>query len=467
MIGSLLMRERPPEGRKGQTLFDGIQALSGATVMSVGRDKTIRQQRYWEPLADPAHKGRDEAYYIDAYRRVLGEAVACRIRRTTRPPGLIFSGGYDSAAIAGLAGPVLAATKQRLVAATSAMPADYRGGIPHARPWVEMCARHMPHLDVHYVTREGRDALSGLDRVFAETQRPTGLQHYVTDELLMCLAQGGARLIMDGHGGDQTLNPRGQKALAHFLVTGQFRRFAAELPAHLRATRLSRWATFRKDLLSPLLPKALKRLKRRARRRGAPAWHGLPINPAFAARLVAGGAIDSSNLHTELTYGIDMHAQMLTVLRRRSTDGGGGIAWRAASRGLELTRPFYDKRVVELALAIPQDLYVKNGRNRYLACAALKDVYPREFQARSRQNDDRIPDFEEMTKAIEPQLVAEVARMEKSEALSRYVDFAAVRRLLAARGADDRKPGWEVPMLNALHGILFARYIEWFEGHNR
>jgi hypothetical protein len=58
---------------------------------------------------------------------------------------------------------------------------------------------------------------------------------------------------------------------------------------------------------------------------------------------------------------------------------------------------------------------VKNGRNRYLACTALGDIDPREFQARSRKNDDVVPDFLTMAKSIEPQLLAELARMEKLE----------------------------------------------------
>ena len=123
--------------------------------------------------------------------------------------------------------------------------------------------------------------------------------------------------------------------------------------------------------------------------------------------------------------------------------------------------------MVELGLAIPQDLYVKNGRNRYLACVALKDIYPREFQTRWRKNDDEIPDFQRMAKSIEPQLLAEIARMEKSEKLSRYVDFAKIRRLLAARGPDDHNSGWEQETQLALHGFVVARYIEWFRRGNR
>ncbi len=53
--------------------------------MTIGADGSVAKRRYWEPHADPAHEGRDEAYYIAAYRRVLGEAVACRLRRGYAP----------------------------------------------------------------------------------------------------------------------------------------------------------------------------------------------------------------------------------------------------------------------------------------------------------------------------------------------------------------------------------------------
>ena len=234
-FGQWLMRARTASN--GETFFETIYGVPGATVMRIGRDGTTDQRRYWEPHADPVHLGRDEAYYIAAYRRVLGEAVACRIGRVVRTPGIIFSGGYDSAGIAALSGPVLAGSGRRLIAAASVMPAGYRGTIRHARPWVEMCARDMPHLDVRYVTRENKSILSGLERGFADTGQPNDAYYFVRHELLSALADGGAKVVMDGHGGDYTLNPRGQAILAHLLVTRQFGRFAAEVRDYRRQTR--------------------------------------------------------------------------------------------------------------------------------------------------------------------------------------------------------------------------------------
>ena len=191
------MTKASPEGT---TLFEGIKGVSAATVMAIGANGSLTKHRYWQPHADPVHQGRDEAYYIEAYRHVLGEAVACRVRRVTRAPGLVFSGGYDSAAIAGLAGPALAGHK--LIAAASVMPADYSGTIWHARRWVEMCAREMPYLDVHYVTREGKSILSNLEEALLQSGGRPGPYHFVMHELFATLAQAGSRLIMDGHGGD-------------------------------------------------------------------------------------------------------------------------------------------------------------------------------------------------------------------------------------------------------------------------
>jgi asparagine synthase (glutamine-hydrolysing) len=444
---------------------DGINGVPAATVTTICADGAYRQRRYWNPQADPAHAGRDEAYYIEAYRRVLGEAVACRLRRVTGPPGLIFSGGYDSAAIAGLAGVALSGRK--LIAAASVMPADYRGTIRHARRWVAMCARDMPYLDVHYVAREGKNILSGLDEALLRNEGPTGPYHFVMQELLSTLGKAGARLIMDGHGGDYTLHPRGQAALARLLATFRLRRFFTELHGHHRMTGASYWTTFKRDVVWLLLPGRVSTMWKRLRHGPSAAWGDQPVAADFAERLFAEGMVDAAKLRIAAKPEVDMRGRMLNALKRQMAGAAPGRGDQAARHGLELTRPFHDKRVVELALAIPQDLYVKNGRNRYLACAALKDIYPREFQTRWRKNDDEIPDFQRMAKSIEPQLLADIARMEKSNRLAAYVDFAKIRSLLAARGPEDHNSGWEQETQLALHGYLIARYVEWFRRDNR
>ncbi|MGN6572165.1 MAG: asparagine synthase-related protein [Pseudolabrys sp.] len=457
-----LVGPRADGAAAGETPFEDIHGVPGASVMTIGQDGRTLTRRYWEPRPDPAHLGRDEAYYIAAYRRVLGEAVNCRLRRLLHPPAMLLSGGYDSAAVAGLAGPVLGAAGRKLTAVASVMPEGYDGTIRHARRWVEMCARDMPHLDVHYYTRDDLDVLAGLERGFIETGLPESAYGQATGAMLTIAARAGARLVMDGQGGDYTLNPRGNWVLAHFLKAGQFRRFVTETRAHLRLGHGWR-ETIGREIALPLAP-GLMALWRRLRKGGRPEWHDRPVTPAFAARMAA-----ERNARAEDREAGNAHdgaARILSTIRRVMDRAMHAAEYDAALRGLRLTRPFHDKRVIELALAIPQDLYVKNGRNRYLSCAALGDVYPPEFQSRWRKNDDEIPDFQRRIKSIEPELLAEIARMEQSRMLAGYIDFAKMRNLFAARGAEDHNSGWEQETQIALSAFTAARYIEWMTRRN-
>ena len=205
----------------------------------------------------------------------------------------------------------------------------------------------------------------------------------------------------------------------------------------------------------------------RLRRWGAPRWAERPVAPVFIQ-----GFFDKGDLSEEGQRGYrafaptQMRAGMQRILDNHSRAPAHAGSDAAAAHGMDLTLPFHDKRVVELGLAIPEDLYVKDGRIRHLACEALKDVYPPEFQTSVwRPNDSMDPDFHEMVDSIEPDLLAEVDRLSGNERLARYVDFPRLRRMLAGR----RKTSGRRRHLNtafALRALSTARYIDWFERRN-
>lgn len=444
---------------EGETIFPGISGIRGGSILTLDARGTIASRSYWEPHADPAHLGRDEAYYIKAYRDVLGEAVACRLRRATAPAGLLMSGGFDTGAIAGLAGAVLAPRGRKMIAVSSVMPEDYRGRIPHARKWVELCRRHMPHLDVRYITRDGLDVFTGLEQNFLATDRPHSPNRYANDALYAEVARAGARVVMNGFGGDYTLNPRGQRALVRLLLAGRMREFLREFAAMRRHTGEGFLHTLRRDVVSRLVPPSWREtwLRFRTGLRLSGATH--PLSPQH---LGSNGLLP----RTGRRPGESMHQGMARVLsvQQRNLAMPGALA--AAAHGLELTQPFHDKRVVELGLAIPEDLFLKNGRTRHLARQALKDLYPPEFQDRPPGNDDTTPDFLAMVKRVEPRILAEIARMEKTERLAQHFDFPRMRRMLTRRTLERHATGTEVDTRQAVVAFLMARYLEWFRRDN-
>ena len=207
----------------GATLFEGIRGVAGGRIATLAADGSLSTRCYWEPHADPIHVGRDEAYYVETYRKVLAEAVACRLRRTIAPAGLMMGAGFDSGGICAVAGAVLAAKGQKLVTVSSVMPESYQGTIRDVRPWAETFRRHMPHLDLRYVTLEGLDTLTFMEDGFLGCDNRHGAMHYGARAILQEVRRAGARVVMDGHGGNYTLNPLFQRLIAGVAVQGPIR----------------------------------------------------------------------------------------------------------------------------------------------------------------------------------------------------------------------------------------------------
>jgi asparagine synthase (glutamine-hydrolysing) len=325
-----------------------------------------------------------------------------------------------------------------------------------------MCRRTMPHLDVRYVTREGCDIFAGMEQAFLNNDNRHSPNGYVTRNMLAEIAGAGARIVMDGHGGDYTVNPRGQNGLLRMLRKRQLRRFAVEFEATRKHLRQSVKQTLVRNVLLQLVPASWMRAWINHKNGLAPFGPTMPV----AGQVIAGRPKDSHSRH-RWRFGDSQRVGMLRALRGQQNASAQGYSISGAAHGLEFTQPFHDKRVVEFGLAIPEELFVKNGKTRYLARAALKDLYPPEYQDRLPGNDDMGPDFLTMAKRIEPRVLAEIDRMEKAGYLSRYFDFPRMRAMLTRRSIEQHNSGNEYDTRQALLGFLAARYIEWFRGDNR
>ena len=369
-----------------------------------------------------------------------------------------MGGGFNSSAICALAGPVVTSQGRKLIAVSSVMPKEYRGGIRHARRWVEMCRRSMPHLDIRYVTRAGLDIFSFMEKGFLNCDHRHSPNRYVTHAMLAEIAAAGARVVMDGHGGDYTVNPRGHGALANLLRKGQFRRFASEFVAMRRHLGQSVKQTLIRNLVWPSLPASWTMMWSRYRNGLALFGPTMPL----ARDIIRSRDRKARPLDARRTFA-DPRAG---VLRAQQDFPAQASSIAAAAHGLEFTQPFHDKRVVEFGLAIPEELHVKNGKTRYLARAALRDIYPPEFQERRPGNNDLGPDFLTMAKRIEPRVLTEIDRMESAGHLTRYFDFPRMRKMLTRRTIDQHASGNEYDTRQALLAFIAARYIEWFRGSN-
>jgi asparagine synthase (glutamine-hydrolysing) len=456
-----LTRDLSP--RRGGTPYRDISVVEPASVLSVAVDGARAERIYWHPQAAEAHLDRDEAWYLSAYRAVLEEAVACRVRRLETPPALLMSGAFDSGAIAAFAGPIAAAKGRKLIAVSEVLPeGEARPPVRDARAAME-AFRAYPWIDIHYRTASDEGLYVNLDSEFASGGIAATTQF--AERALAGIAAGqGARLLMDGYGGDYTLHVRSANMLGRLLRRGRLGAFAREFRMRMRKTGHSAWSVARRDVIGALVPLWLQRFTKTARRRFRPAWHESIIASPFARRLIADGTLDPDAMRVVAQRRLRWRDLSRDLIARA---GRYPAPLRAAAghAGMEFTRPFHDKRVVELALALPEDLLFRDGLDRWLPRTALVDRLPERLIHYAGGNTSANPGQFRVTRAAMPRLLGEIRELDRAGEQRAYIDFARVEALLA--DLDESRRVDHIRLHIVRQALLRARHRLWFDRSNR
>jgi len=449
------------ELQRGITFYDGVSALAGGSCLAVHPERLAQPRTYWTPHAAPEHCERDEDYYLETYRAVLGEAVRCRVARLLLPPALCLSGGVDSSAIAAVAGPVLVERRMRLFGLASV--AKVSGAPKDARSAVESCTQAMPHVEPRFFVRTDESVLDDLERNFAELGIPA-TTNYVFRGLAKVARECGARLLMDGHGGDYTLNFRGPLDWSGWPVRRKMRELWTASWAAARADDRWRWGTLLGHIVPRWLPAPVLDALSLVRRGFAPLWTRFPINRVYARALLRAGVVRAQNIRGSYRLRGANRTWMLRVLEKQRCGTSVVPATICGTMGIEFTRPFHDRRVVELALGLPESLYFRNGRYRHLARCALAGLVPREILEAKSPNGAFEPDYRSMRSQLLAQAVVDARRLEQDAYLRERIDFARVKKILdrSRRRADEPASA----TAHALQAITVARFLKWHERRN-
>ncbi len=333
----------------GATFWSGVRRLPPAHTLVVD-ELGPRLVRYWAP--DPAAEIRypDGADYVEHFRSVFAEAVRCRLSGP-EPVGCLFSGGVDSSAVLCMAHEVRGGGPTPAIEAfamlSPAAPVD-------DRPFVE-AVRTMHGASVRHVAPPALAPVRALGAALRRTQGPfVHARHHVLDSLFSACAAQGCRVVLSGLRGDDIFG--GPAYLGDRARRLEVRGLRAELEAWspvvgVPAARLGwelcvrpwlRWA----DPVRRALPRpGLARGRR----------------PAARRRRLDSLARDEAH---ELALG------PFTVLTTELFE------LDAAGHGLVASYPLWDRRLVELVLALPQEMRAVAGVTKRVLREAMAGLMP-------------------------------------------------------------------------------------------
>jgi asparagine synthase (glutamine-hydrolysing) len=360
-----------------ETFYNGIRKLMPGERMEVNSNGQTEIQQYWDLDTSTSGPVRDEAYYVQAYREMLEQAVSSHLMSDV-PLGVFLSGGVDSSAVAALM------TKIRK-SPIETFSVGYTEQSYSELPYARIVAQHLNSVH-HEVMVSESEFFDALPQLIWHEDEPVVWPSSVSLYFVARLARERVTVVLTGEGSDETLG--GYSRYAFTLKNQAFDQvYRRVTPDFLRKSIRELIAK------SPVLGATLRRkLGHTFLGLDAASWSSFYFDNFFSAFSEAG----QTDLLTE-------------VMRQKFPRGsayGHVLAYWENSRGEMLQRllytdiktylvellmkqdnmsmaasiesrvPFLDHVLVEFATRIPREVQLKGLTGKNVLKKAMEDLLP-------------------------------------------------------------------------------------------
>ncbi len=446
-----------------RTCFEGVRALPAGCSLVVDASGSACRT-YWQP--DPkrrlSYRSIDEVF--EAFRELLAEAVRCR----TQTPGAVagmLSGGLDSSAVVCMAARALRREGRSLFAVSSVLPEGYAGPERDERYYIDL-VRDQENLEVDYVTAEGWPLFgASLERYFAQTGSFSMTYFpYRYDALFHAAAGRGARVMLDGGGGEFGPTFHGYGFHVSLALRGRWVRLAREVRAMAEKQGVPAMRLWRSRVIAPLLSPMLR--ARYQKRKGGGLMGRLDrsvIRPEFAARSGVMERVKQSLALISYPHR-SIRANQIWMLERSRQPS----AFWAREKGVETAFPYQDVRLIEFCLAAPDEVKVHAGWKRYLIRRAMEGILPPEIQWRTTKEPFSPDHFRRLWNARE-ELTTAVEAARDSPAAQAYLDrekMEGAARVVRTCPSETEAMASEPvrrAMVTLQNGLYATRFLQWFD----
>ncbi len=416
------------------TMYRDIRRVPPGHYLTVTASRQ-HLQRYWMPQAKRDIRFRDPRAGAEALREVYTTAVRCRLRGTGNI-GSMISAGWDSSSVTAIAARLLGEEGRRMTSFT-AVPRDgfaapmLKGRLVDESEIAAKVLRDFPNVDHIRVSSATRSHLAEIEAHSRFTDLPvTGPMNIAWIGRIGDAARSrGIRVLLSGDGGNLTTSYDGHGALPNLFRSGRWLTLSRLLFRMTRQGHSVRWGL--RQSIGPLLPAAFYRSLMRVAGRASPSEHfrDTDLSREFADSVKLQAIADDSawDLHAGRPRASPTGERR--IVHGRMETGHSRVAMNARF-GVDLRDPTIDRRVVEVCLAIPEEHYLRDGRQAAVFRDAMADTLP-PWLLEHRHRGVQSADWYEGIVAARNEVAEHIERLARSRLGSRAFDIARLRALVA------------------------------------
>ena len=417
-------------GLSGETTYykEIFRVLPGHIVEV--RGSSLSKVQFWNPEHIPDVKFKRDHEYVEALQERLNLAVKARLR-SLRAPCATITGGLDSSSIAVIAADMLAASGHRLDTFTAVPEAGFlkqeTGGLYFDEtPYVRQIAELNGNIDPHFVAPSKGPILEQIAEQIRMAGFPGGgiLNGLWVMDIFAAARSLGHNVMLCGEMGNGTISYNGRTLLAELVWRGRWLRLCGEIASGRRWRYMLRHHT-----IAPFIPRPIFRWYKFLSRGGKPPWYDRSaIRPDFAAR---SGIVDRA-AREYMPFDTPLHrsGRKLRINDLHCfCDTADWFAKLRAEYGIDMRAPAFDQRLFELCIGIPEDQYLRKGRQRWLITRAMQGRLPDSVLSNTRTGAQAADWFIRLTRERK-QITQELNRLTANPEVNSVIDLQRLIRVV-------------------------------------
>jgi asparagine synthase (glutamine-hydrolysing) len=371
------------------TLFKNIKKLPSAHWMIINKDGT-KIKEYWNPLKDSNYsKNESEEYYIKEIKNILNDSIEKQMVSDV-PFGCFLSGGIDSSTNAALMTKALGEPVETFTIAAKGYGEKY-DELQYARKIVDMIGAKS-----HEITVNHNDLIKFLPKYAKHFDDPNGDQiDFLIYYISKLIRESGVIVAQVGEGSDEIFAGYDTTLKAKKLYE-KIWKYAEKLPNFIKKIPYGILKLFNFSKLN-----FAKEYARKLANNEEPYWgHAIAFSPTDKRKLLTKDykksleknheykvvekfykkveETDSKASFLEKMMYLELKIRLSELLLMR-------VDKMAMAHSIETRVPFLDKRLVELAIKIPDEMKLKNNETKYMLKKSVEGIIPDEIIYRKKQ----------------------------------------------------------------------------------
>jgi len=398
---------------QNMTFYEMVVGLLPSHFLTLNKSRdTIK--RYWNLDSKKEIIMDSDTEYVQMFKDIFNESVKCRLR-SKFPIGFGLSGGLDSSSIVCTANKIFQKDNGDNLRKLNTFSFIFDEiSESDERYYIEKVLNHVK-INSYFIKSDDISPLEGINSILWNQDQPFYTPNMsIHNKLFQKVNQKGIRVFLTGEGGDEVVS-YGQNHIRDLALSFQWKKLINEINGHSNNLEIDKFKILFGKIIFPSFPNYLKK-RIRSHIRGYNNFFSdneflRRIGMDYENKLNKMEKFTSKEFHYYVINDFSHHSAVFEPVDRV-----------CGANSIEPRYPFFDKRLIEFCYAIPTEIKLRFGWDRYILRLAMDKTLPKKIQWRA-QKTDLSPVYKRNLLLFEKNRIEELLYSDDNEIIKEFIDL--------------------------------------------